>query len=509
MSSNLDAVKLKGIKEKCLEENENKKILSAKKYSQFFLGNKSTDDEVCVYIKDAYVVISEINRSLDKKNKKLDKMIELFNSEGQKIAESDEMGKLIFEQELLDKEISQQIIDVLKVIETQKENGLNLSIAGRNENKGFDIYVQFIEEQVLTITERQKEIEDIENKRTGKNEGLDKQKILDNKEDEKVNNAEEQEQQRIKQMSKDLGIDQGDVFQITEIKDDLFYSNNKMNGRNDCYALRTRSGEIMIVNKNNDGNYEKTKGFEKSTKESGRTAIMTNDDNNLRENNFYGAVYPDNKSGLRYVCEIGSYGEIKLVEQRRITQNESGQTIENYEMWSPGREVQTNNTAYLDVDRKGIGSDNDLRSMYNMTTNENLRMNKEASKVIRKGAENLTPETLTDTNIYTKVNVLMEKINENLEEKNIKISDEYKKKIESFLLNKDVTLTDEEIDKLSEFIRADSQSQKDIENATKEDINNIQENEHEENHDDYESNEGRSRLDEAYDRMFNRGRNNN
>ena len=109
---------------------------------------------------------------------------------------------------------------------------------------------------------------------------------------------------------------------------------------------------------------------------SGRTTRILNDEDSLEDNeiNTYGEIYPTNRDDIRYTIERGQYGEIKLVEQVRYEGNKMSET----DKWI-SREVETSNTNYLDKNREGAENSKNITARTFNRSSTNTDANKYGS----------------------------------------------------------------------------------------------------------------------------------
>ena len=433
-----------------MEDKLNERLLYIIPYEKFYISNSTIKNEVAVKLENIYFIAKEFIN----KYGQTDKKVELYN-DNNKIAETDENHRLRY-----DREITEELIKLKNDIKKENEkNGTNYEVAGINKNGDLETYIEFINRKAVALNRKEKEQYE-KSKLDKKEHEKEKQKI----EQKSINNKENNEQMK-ELLSDDLEIKKEDINQITPIQDDLFYDNNLNVARNMAMVIQLRSGELEVVSDNGRGKYEKSAEFGKSTNESGRTNIITNNNNKIEEKNTYGALYSNQNKDMRYVITYGEYGEIKLLEQRKVTQNLSGQMMTQNDLWMPSREVQTSNTNYLDINREGISRSNTTRNMYNRRTNENRYINEEANRIVNSKNEAFTVEDITDENdvrIEKAVNQVKEKLNrEGLiltedDEQNIKLN------IINDITQNDEVYSEEQVNKFCENFKANKEKQQEV-----------------------------------------------
>lgn len=384
--------KMEAVREKVIEGMEdytNQRYLYTMPYERLYLSNPTSEDEIGISIDEVYVAVKQIQDSTGE----IRRQFELYKvyedgdeAEVKKIAETDSEGKIVQDKDA--RELTDEIIKLQNLIRKQAENGVALKAAGLDKNGELDAYIQMVDREITVLSKSQKE-------------RFDGQKALNNKKKEDAQKASDEKEEQRNNIALGMGIDPQDIYQITEIKDRLFYENNDIPGTSGAYAIRKRDGELQIVAPSPDGRgYEKCPAFGESTNEMGRTAVMTNDDNKITESNTYGAVYSEKDDHLRYCFIYGQYGAIEIVEQRRVFGNRSGQTMGDNDTWSPSRKITTDNLALADIDNKGIGADNDTRTMMNKHTMENYDVNEEAAIYRNQDKpESLNPEDISDGDV--------------------------------------------------------------------------------------------------------------
>lgn len=451
--------KIEAVREKVIEgmeDSTNQRYLYTIPYERLNLTNPTSADEIGISIEDVYVAVKQIQDSTGE----IRRQFELYKidesddkSEVKKIAETDSTGKIVQDKDA--KEITDEIIKLQNLIRKQAENGVALKIAGLDENGELDAYIQMVDREITVLSKSQKE-------------RLDGKPKLDNKKKEDAQKASDEKDEQRNNIALGMGIDPQDIYQITEIEDRLFYENNNIPGTRGAYAIRKRDGELQIVTPTTDGRgYEKCPAFGESTNEMGRTAVMTNDDNKITESNTYGAVYSANDDHLRYCFIYGPYGSIEIVEQRRVFGNRSGQTMGDNDTWSPSRKITTDNLALADVDNKGIGPDNDTRTMMNKHTMENYDVNEEAAIYRNQdNPESLNPEDISDGDV--KASSAHNKITEELKSRGIELTSDESAELLQKLKDSGQSFDDEDVQRYCDAYEHTKQAEEKVKEAEEE-----------------------------------------
>ncbi|MBP3502122.1 MAG: hypothetical protein J6K42_01385 [Clostridia bacterium] len=424
--------KMKVIRQKVIEGMEdalNQRYLYTIPYKEFYLTNSDKPEEVGFSKHDVFVAVKQLEDS----EGNIKRLFELYDDDLNKIAETDENGRLKY-----DKEITEELIKMKQLLQKQnEEQGTNLKIAGLDEAGELEAYMQMLNHEIISLTAEQKK------KLNSKEENL-KNKTLDNKKDEEAMEANNQKELKTAEIASDLGISPQEIYQITEIKDDTFLRSEGITNGNELCAIKTRTGELQIVTKNSEGKFEKSKDFSEGTNETGRTTYSTNSDNNLDEANTYGVAYFLNDPDKRISTIIGPYGEVQLVKQERVKSNPDGNTMSNNETWSPGVLIQTDNTPIENMDFGGVDSQNKLVSnnrepgVYNNTTTEK-------SAITRKHTEELKPQDIAK-NPETRGKFAFEKVQDELTQRGIEMSSEEKFELERKFKERGTTFCQEEVE---------------------------------------------------------------
>lgn len=408
-----------------MEYKENERFLYIIPYKDFYLSNPNTSSEIAVPLHDIYIVFKQIKDNEDNVKRKF----EIYNKNFEKIGYTDENNKLIY-----DKEITETIAEAQNKIKAVMENG---KVADLDEKGNLEVYFEMINKKLVTLDKYQKaRLESIKGNKLVKNEV---RQALENKVD--VEKQDINERNKMIAANIDVeGVNPEDIDRSTVIRDELFYTNNPT-CKDNAIAVKLKNGNLLILTQTDDGRFVKDNAFAESTNEQGRTNVMTTNTDAIEERNTYGAIYSKDNKNIRYVTQYDDVtGGIKLLMEKRITQNESGQTISSNDYWSPSVEILTDNTeehVRLEREGKGIGSDNTVRNMWNQRTNENYRMNREAARIINNEDETITPENITDDE-KTRINTAIEDVKKELNSRGITLSkdDEIKIKKDIEAINK-------------------------------------------------------------------------
>ena len=337
------------ISSKYEENRAAERYLYSISYKAIPITSPQKSNELPIILNDVILVVKEkiINQYSD-----TIKSFELYNNDCQKIAEADQGELIKFDREIMDDLIK----DKIKAIE---EAGYE--VAGVDEKSRIESYFEILGRKLVVMNEEQKErLDNSNNRRLALNkiskENIDPEEDKDKEKD--FDNEMEEEQTRSK-LKENLNID---VLKITKIRDNSFFENNPDIKTKNAYAVLTQDGQLVIVGEN-DRKFEKVDGFENSTDVSGRTTIARNDERELTEKNTYGSIDSTRNKDYRYTLELGDYGEIKLIEQRRLR---NGHMVEKDKFIS--REIETNNTSIKDLNLEG---NNNTKNITNRTFDAN------------------------------------------------------------------------------------------------------------------------------------------
>ena len=304
--------KMKVIRQKVIEGMEdklNERYLYTLPYDQFYITNSDKDDEVGFAKQDIYIAVKQLQDS----EGKIKRLFELYDNEMNKFAETGEDGRLKY-----DKEITDELVKMKQLLQKQnEEQGTNFEIAGLDKEGELEAYMQMMNREIVSLTAEQKK--ELDNK-----EKNPKDRGLDNKVDEQAKEAMDEKEQKTQEVAEDLGIDPQDIYQINQIRDDSFLRSEGIKNGEELSAIKTRDGALKMVSKNAEGKFEESPDFKNSTNEMGRTTYATNEYNNMKETNTYGAIYFANDPNKRLSARIGQYGELEVIKQERVTSNPGG-----------------------------------------------------------------------------------------------------------------------------------------------------------------------------------------
>ena len=348
-----------------VEEDIRELILSMQEYKSLPITTPNSEHEVSLVLEDVVLITKE--KTL--RNGEKIPVYELFGENGIKILETQDDGMMKFDKEIFDDLIKSKI----KAIEDA-----GYEVAGVNtmdESGKIESFFELINGKVTAINKHQKERIDNAEDRASVMEDINGETSDPDIETSEISDNEQSmqnEQQVQEQMSKDLGFS---IFQMTKVDDPIFRMNNPQTRGNDLYVVYTHSGEVQFVT-GSDWHDETMEGFKNSGRASGRTTRILNDEDSLEDNeiNTYGEIYPTNRDDIRYTIERGQYGEIKLVEQVRYEGNKMSET----DKWI-SREVETSNTNYLDKNREGAENSKNITARTFNRSSTNTDANKYGS----------------------------------------------------------------------------------------------------------------------------------
>lgn len=422
--------KMKVIRQKVIEGMEdklNERYLYTLPYDQFYITNSDKDDEVGFAKQDIYIAVKQLQDS----EGKIKRLFELYDNEMNKFAETGEDGRLKY-----DKEITDELVKMKQLLQKQnEEQGTNFEIAGLDKEGELEAYMQMMNSKIVSLTAEQKK--ELDNK-----EKNPKDRGLDNKVDEQAKEAMDEKEQKTQEVAEDLGIDPQDIYQINQIRDDSFLRSEGIKNGEELSAIKTRDGALKMVSKNAEGKFEESPDFKNSTNEMGRTTYATNEYNNMKETNTYGAIYFANDPNKRLSARIGQYGELEVIKQERVTSNPGGETMNNDETWSPGVLVQTDNTATSDLDLGGRYSTNKV--VFNKIDRDNIRMNEESATIREHGGENLTVKDIA--NDSTRGIATFERVKVELNKRGIELTSQEKEELQQKFEQKGVTFCKDEVE---------------------------------------------------------------
>lgn len=512
---NMDAV-IDAIQNDVIERAKNGRasdfIVSFEKYKSLPVTSPLKSNEVGFILTE--VVLIEKVRTLEDGTQI--SLYDVYDMKGRKVLETQENGHMKFDREIMEDLIK----DKVNVLEQE-----GYSFAGINsmdKNGTIESSFERINGKIIALNKDQKKrldesldrtlvMDDID--RTTANPELDasdesKNRSHDIKEQERKQSEQDDINNAKVAIQEDLGFN---ISEIEKVDDTIFKWNNPQTIGKDIYVALTDKNELKFLEKTENGGYKEVEGFERSSSASGRTTKIVNDDDMLYDNevNTYGEIYPSNRDGVRYTIEK-SRGSIKLIEQREY----NGAKMSETDKWV-SREVTTSNTDYIDVNREGAYNSNNITARtFNMSSSY-----KEASidggfsgkggvravgDAVKNKPTNTNMESMApDSNLRLEAAKKMVADVANKEgasldpDTELAVNEHLKKIVEE---NEDKAFTE---DMASEVLtqvfeeKAAEENGKDNKNALekKEEYND------EKNAEQEDVNEGRSRLEEAYNRM--------
>lgn len=457
------------------------KLLYVAPYEEFNISVPENDNEAGLMLNDVFVVVKE---RLDKGNG-TNIFYDIYDQDGNKIGETDSSHRIKLDRDLLEDKINEQI----KAIE-----GAGLGVAAietLNAQGIIETYIEMIGRELVVLS-KQDEEEFHKRERSGQGkkyleQGVEKQTGV--KENKKLQKDIENIQAR-EQLENDVDFK---IHKMTRIDDDLFYRNNPDVKTRDAYVVLTDDKKVQIVAEEN-GKYKPVDGFENSTDESGRTNIARNDDVPMDTKNTYGAIYSKAHSNLRYTVAYGQNGEIDLVEQIGEIR---GNKIEEVDRWN-SREVKTEHTDFMHINREGSeNSKNHTERSFDMNST-----NKDAS-VLRNGGDGSQLDKAEAIKEHSdgKEDLTMEAV---AQDESVRANDAYQK-IENELKEREIELSSEDKEKIKDDVNkmVESDSIVFCDEVAKEYCDRFEKYK-ESNEQKNNNKEDRNRLDEAFNRRFNR-----
>lgn len=459
----------------------NERLMYAIPYESIPVTAGKSDDEIALTLNNVILVVRE--KIIDKYGN-TERGYEIYSENAQRIASTEEDGKIKFDKEILDDLIKSQI----KAIE---DAGLTPAGADTLDDQGrVESYFEMINRRLVIMNGEQKQKYE-QSKLDGRSDEclqkISEKNMSPQKNKEAAKNMEQEEAK--KNLEQDLGIK---VHKATLIDDDLFFENNPDIEAQYAFAVLTDDGKLQIVAEKN-GKYEPVKGFDQASSESGRTSIIRNDEDKIETKNTYGSIkstrYPDD---VRYSIEFGTYGEIKLLEQRRNT----GASIDESDKWL-SREVETQNTDFSERNLEGNTINNVTRQSFSIEHGYNddshyLGTNKKIKEINEhrdsNGDVDFNMESLAEsTNL--KVNEAIEDISNKLKEKGIILTAQNEENIRADLTNQlentDIVYCDELVKNYSEKFITEKEAEEKEADKEKE-----------------SEDEGRNRLDEIMEQRM-------
>lgn len=318
-------------------DSTKEKLLYLVPYNTIAITTPTSSRELPVVVNDVVLAVKERASS---NAEELKKIYELYDYDERKLAESDEEGRMSFERAIEDK-IDDQI---------RKIREAGFEPAGMDSNGNLDSVFEMLGRQLVTMNEEQRERLEKSNERIPTLIDISKENIAPEVDDENEIQPDTKENENFIMDNMNNALD-FEVHKIAKIDpgDAVFWENNPDIKTKDAYVVLTKDNGIRIVGENN-GQFEEVQGFSNPSNEAGRTTVIRNDEDDLSDNtkNTYGSLQSTRNADWRYTIELGQYGEIKLLEQRK---SHAG-SIEESDKWVT-REVGTNNTNFLDRNLEG------------------------------------------------------------------------------------------------------------------------------------------------------------
>ena len=340
-------------------------VTSMKDYKSLPITTASNENEVGFVLQDV-VLVSKLK---ELPNGEVVPVYELFGENGDKILETQDDGLMKFDREIFDDLIK----DKIKAIEESGYEVASIDMDGK-----IDSFFEMINGKVIAINREQKERLDRGSNKEALRESIDGETAnpeLDEdkaKEPEKEQDKKDREQNERKiaeQVNQELGFS---IHKMTKVDDPIFRMNNPQTRGTELYVALTHDDQVKFITMDG-GTPKEAEGFQNSGRAAGRTTKIVHDQDMLGDNeiNTYGEIYPTGHDNMRYSIEKGQYGEIKLVEQIRY----DGYKMSETDKWI-SREVESKNTNYLDINREGAeNSDNITARTFNQAS-QNTDANK-------------------------------------------------------------------------------------------------------------------------------------
>lgn len=429
-------------------------------YDNFYLTQPRSSNEVAAELKNVILVAKE---KIADRYGSVKRVFELYSSEMKKIGVGEQGERFVSDKEILESllQAQQRQLDEL-------QSGLKVAGIDSIDNQGrIESYFELVNRKLIVMNEEQKEKYDrlkgdYERSITGASYDakIDAKKEFDKKQEEEINrdNINNKENAAaVKAMaSNDLGFE---VDKITPIEDDLFYDNNPQVERGRAFLVMDTQRRPQIV-RFQGGKMEKAPDFTEAIAETGEADKLTNDNQIIKTEHTYGQTSKTNagSDSLSYSIILGDFGEPKLLEQKP----NKGAKLEQRDKFL-GREVQTNNTDYMDVNREGNTINNVTRETfkeYGYTDDSHPDSISEKKKKISRDQDtnddkesDFTPEDLAD-NVELRLDNAIEKIKAELKEYGIELtSDEeraIKDDIRATLEDTDIIYCDDVVEKYCE-----------------------------------------------------------
>lgn len=429
-------------------------------YDNFYLTQPRSSNEVAAELKNVILVAKE---KIADRYGSVKRVFELYSSEMKKIGVGEQGERFVSDKEILESllQAQQRQLDEL-------QSGLKVAGIDSIDSQGrIESYFELVNRKLIVMNEEQKEKYDrlkgdYERSITGASYDakIDAKKEFDKKQEEEINrdNINNKENAAaVKAMaSNDLGFE---VDKITPIEDDLFYDNNPQVERGRAFLVMDTQRRPQIV-RFQGGKMEKAPDFTESIAQTGEADVLRNDDQGIETKHTYGQISKTNNGSdsLSYSIELGDFGEPKLLEQRP----NKGAKVEQRDKYLV-REVQTNNTDYMDVNREGNTINNVTRETfkeYGYTDDSHPDSISEKKKKISRDQDmnddkesDFTPEDLAD-NVELRLDNAIKKIKAELKEYGIELTSDEEKAIKddirATLEDTDIIYCDDVVEKYCE-----------------------------------------------------------
>ncbi len=497
--SNMTDINLK-VRESVIKEMADNDVLDEAflytiPYDKFYLTQPKSSDEVAAELKNVILVAKG---KIADKNVLVKRVFELYSSDMKRIGVGEQGERFVGDKEILESllQSQQRQLDEL-------QSGLKVAGLDSMDNQGrIESYFELVNRKLTVMNEEQKEKYDIlkgDYERTITGASYDtiiaEKEKFDKKQEEEIgknniNNKENAEAVRA-MANNDLGFE---VDKITPIEDDLFYDNNPQVERGRAFLVMDTERRPQIVCFQN-GKMEKAPDFTEAIAKTGEADELKNDDQRIETKHTYGQISKTNAGldSLSYSIVLGAFGEPKLLEQRP----NRGAKVEQRDEYL-AREVQTNNTDYMDVNREGNTINNVTRETFkdygysddshpdSISSKKKRISHDKDMKDDRKS--DFTPEDLADS-VDLRLDNAIKKIRPKLKEKGIELTSdeekEVKDEIRDTLKDTDIIYCDDVVEKYCE------------EYATRREQEDQQKKQEKESQD-----VGRNRLEEAMNRRM-------
>ena len=429
-------------------------------YDNFYLTQPKSSNEVAAELKNVILVAKE--KIVDRYGS-VKRVFELYSSEMKKIGVGEQGERFVS-----DKEILEDLLQAQQRQLDELQSGLKVAGIDSMSNQGrIESYFEMVNRKLVVMNEEQKEKYDrlkgdYERSITGANYDakIAAKDKFDKKYEEEINKDNINNKENAEAVKAMAGSDLGfEVDKITPIEDDLFYDNNPQVERGRAFLVMDTHRRPQIV-RFQSGKMEKAPGFTESIARTGEADVLRNDDQGIETKHTYGQISKTNNGSdsLSYSIELGDFGEPKLLEQRP----NKGAKVEQRDKYLV-REVQTNNTDYMDVNREGNTINNVTRETfreYGYTDDSHPDSISEKKKKISRDQDmkvdresDFTPEDLAD-NVELRLDNAIEKIKAELKEYGIELTSDEEKAIKddikATLEDTDIIYCDDVVEKYCE-----------------------------------------------------------